>query len=71
MRLKIIKNNDTGLVFEKDDPRDLARKILLILQDEALRHRVIANGINWAKNNFGVEKMVTGIESYYRAQLGT
>ncbi len=41
---EIVQEGETGLLAALNDPEALARKIIQLLQDEALRQRLIANG---------------------------
>ena len=43
-----VKNNDTGLLYTYGDVQGLAGKILLLLNDEALRKRLAEAAVRWA-----------------------
>jgi glycosyltransferase involved in cell wall biosynthesis len=41
---EIIKDGQTGVLTKLNDPDDLAQKILLVLRNDELRHRIVDNG---------------------------
>ncbi len=45
-----VKDNETGLLYPYGDVQKLTSSILLLLKDQALRDRLSANAIRWAKN---------------------
>lgn len=50
--LEIIVDGESGLLFKTKDSNDLANKIELLYNDEALRERLIGNGYNEARTKF-------------------
>ena len=48
---------DSGLLFDPNDPGDIAEKINELINDETVRSRLVARGLRRAEE-FGVEKMV-------------
>ncbi len=46
---EVVRNNENGLLTPRDNPQDLAETILRVLQDDALRARLIANGFETLK----------------------
>tara|TARA_Y100000310_G_scaffold315547_1_gene366228 strand:+ start:391 stop:1572 length:1182 start_codon:yes stop_codon:yes gene_type:complete len=48
----IIKDNETGLIFQEKNSDELANKILEILNNNQLKNKIINNGFKFSKNNF-------------------
>jgi len=46
---ELIKHEENGLIFKKNDPQDLSDKIICLLQQPDLRNKITSNGINSAK----------------------
>jgi glycosyltransferase involved in cell wall biosynthesis len=61
-----VNDDGTGLLFEPGDPADLARQIIRLLDDPALRDRMGAAGRQRFEEEFTWE---TVIERYYRPLL--
>ncbi|MBI4134784.1 MAG: glycosyltransferase family 4 protein [Candidatus Sungbacteria bacterium] len=61
--LDIIEDGKTGLFARVDDPADLAEKIIRLLRDEALKRRIVAEGIKMVEADFGWD----GIAEHYKA----
>jgi len=59
--LEIVRDRESGLLFQKGDPCDLARAVQQLAIDKALRLRVAENARRAAKS-FTFEKMVTQME---------
>jgi glycogen(starch) synthase len=59
--IEIVRDRETGLLFQKGDPRDLARTVQQLATDRTLRARVAENARRAAKS-FTFEKMVTEME---------
>ena len=49
-------NNERGLLFEPDNPRDFAKKILTLLSDEQLRIKLGKAGMEFVKQNCNWEE---------------
>ncbi|OGF64241.1 hypothetical protein A2661_00655 [Candidatus Giovannonibacteria bacterium RIFCSPHIGHO2_01_FULL_45_24] len=53
----IIKDGETGLFAKVDDPKDLAGKIKILLEDRALVQKIIANGRKMIEERFSWGKI--------------
>ena len=61
---EIVDDGETGLVFEKDNAKDLAAKLELVLTDSDLRKRIGKNATKWVLENHSwdvISKRVTDI----------
>ena len=56
---------DCGLLFEKGNYRDLAEKILKILENKTLAQTLASKGYERAKKAFSWEKSVSQYEKLY------
>ena len=62
---EIVRDRESGVLFEKGDPADLARAVLRLARDPALRAGVSAGG-RAAAARFTFEAMVDGMEAFLR-----
>lgn len=62
---EIVRDGDSGVLFEKGDPADLARAVLRLARDPALRAGVSARG-RAAAARFTFDAMVDGMEAFIR-----
>lgn len=62
---EIVRDGESGVLFEKGDPADLARAVLRLARDPALRAGVSAGG-RAAAARFTFEAMVDGMEAFIR-----
>ena len=62
----VIKNETNGLLYENESPKQLAEKIRRVLQDEALRTRLVAEGQRTALEEFSIEKTVDNYEAFFQ-----
>jgi len=53
----LIHEGETGFLAEAGNPKELAKKILMFINDENLRERLGNNIYNYAKENFSKESM--------------
>ena len=61
---EIVDDGTTGLVFEKDNAKDLAAKLELVLLDANLRKKIGENANKWVLENHSwdvISKRVTDI----------
>ena len=49
---ELVENSNGGLLFEKDDSKSLAEKLVRLLQDPDLRHNLASNGYSYVSNDF-------------------
>jgi glycosyltransferase involved in cell wall biosynthesis len=47
-----LKNNETGMFCEVGNPNSIADKVKIILSDDILRKKLIANGQNLVKTKY-------------------
>jgi glycosyltransferase involved in cell wall biosynthesis len=62
---EIVREGETGLFFEPNDARDLARALDRLLGDPALRRRMGQRGREDALERFSLPTMVRRLESLY------
>lgn len=60
---EIVRHLDTGMLFAKNDPVDLARQVARLAQDDALRQRIALNA-KQATRGFTFARMVEQVEEY-------
>jgi glycosyltransferase involved in cell wall biosynthesis len=60
-----IVHGETGLVVERGDPEELARAILKVLGDEALRARLGENARRFVGERFGADAVVAALLAAY------
>lgn len=63
--VEIVRDGESGVLFEKGDPADLARAVLRLARDPALRAGVSVRG-RAAASRFTFESMVDGMEAFLR-----
>ena len=66
---EIILEDDTGLIIEPANPKQLAKKLLLLLQDESLRERLANQTRRFAEEQLTVSNMVNEIDKVYQSLL--
>ncbi len=62
-------DNETGVFCEVDDPKNLASKIILLLQDENLRKKIIENGKNLVKSKYDWLSISKQMENIFKQLL--
>ena len=60
-----VEDGVSGLLFEDKNPRDLADKITLIIEDRELREKLIRNGLERAHKTFSMESTVRAYEEFF------
>ena len=68
---ELVIDAQTGLLAENRSPEDIARKIVLALNDGELRAKLVQGARQRALSNFTAEAMVEGTLAAYRKILGT
>ena len=53
-----IRDNETGLLFERGNAGDLANKILKLCKNRPLREKLGKEGCRFVKENFSRQRMV-------------
>ncbi|WP_051590934.1 glycosyltransferase family 4 protein [Bacillus sp. UNC438CL73TsuS30] len=66
---EIIQDNDTGLIIEPANPKQLAEKLLLLVQNQLLRVVLAKQAKNFADEQLTVTNMVKEIDKIYRSLL--
>ncbi|MFC1683057.1 glycosyltransferase family 4 protein [Candidatus Zixiibacteriota bacterium] len=66
---ELIQDGINGLLVPARDHRALARKVLLVLQDETVRRDLVQNGLKTVRE-YGVAKMVEETYALYEKLLG-
>lgn len=66
---EIIRDGETGLLVDKDDPSAMAEAIGRLVEDAGLRRRLAEFAAHDAATRFAPERMVAEIEAVYRAAL--
>jgi glycosyltransferase involved in cell wall biosynthesis len=61
----VIEDGKSGLLFEDGNPRDLAEKIKLVLENDKLRAQLIRNGKERALHTFSMENTVQAYEQFF------
>lgn len=63
---EVVQDGGSGVLLQrKDDPGELAAKILGLLGDRELRHRLGRRGREWVTENFSWEQAAHGLEQVY------
>ncbi|HEY0734526.1 MAG TPA: glycosyltransferase family 4 protein [Herpetosiphonaceae bacterium] len=65
-----VQHGVNGWLTRYDDPEDLARSILTLLDDEALRRRLVAGGHQTIATRFREERLVAQVEDVFYGVLG-
>ena len=66
----VIEDGTSGLLFEEGNARDLADKIQLVLENEALRETLIRNGRHRALHTFSMENTIQAYEAFFSELIG-
>ena len=65
---EIVLDGETGLLVKADDPCELAKSIIMLIENEDLRRHFSARAREWAKK-FTLESAVTRLEEIYECIL--
>lgn len=63
---ELVKNMETGILIEKENPKDLKDALIRIKENKELRDKIIRNAYEFSKN-FNVFKMVEGNLKVYKS----
>lgn len=66
---ELINNNETGLLFNPGDPKDLAVKIKQIKDNEYSSHNIITNAYNFVTNHYSINGMIDKYKNLYLYNL--
>ena len=65
----VIENGRSGLLFENENPKDLADKIKLVLENDPLREKLIRNGRARALTTFSMENTLAAYEEFFSSLI--
>lgn len=65
---RVIKDGSNGVLFDPREPRDIAKALVRILTDRALRTDLIANGMKFSHDH-GWDRVAKRIENLYMEKL--
>lgn len=65
----LVKSGENGLLYENNNPRDLAEKIELLLKDHILRNKLAKNGQRTALEDFSIDNTVGNYEVFFKNLL--
>ncbi|MDP3934626.1 MAG: glycosyltransferase family 4 protein, partial [Candidatus Giovannonibacteria bacterium] len=69
--LDIIEDGKTGLFAKVDDPKDLAEKIKILLEDKELAQKIVENGQKMVAERFSWDKIAAQYAGVFDSQLNT
>lgn len=67
--LELVRDGINGFLAEAGNPRDMAEKVLLLLDDPELRNKMGRAGLEYFSNNLTLERMVSRTQSVYEDLL--
>jgi glycosyltransferase involved in cell wall biosynthesis len=65
----VMIDNETGFIVPKNNARIFADKLLVLLENEALRNEMGQKGWSFVKERFHFERLVKDMEHYYKELL--
>jgi glycosyltransferase involved in cell wall biosynthesis len=63
---EVVKHGETGLLT-RCDAGDLARNVIRLLRDDALRREMGRTAASWSRGQFGPERLVADVQRIYEA----
>jgi glycosyltransferase involved in cell wall biosynthesis len=66
---ELVKDNETGLLVEPENPKMLLQKINLLLSDQPIQEKLSSNGYNFVQNNFTWKKILPSYLKFYEDLL--
>jgi glycosyltransferase involved in cell wall biosynthesis len=67
---EIVTDGENGLLFKPNDPKDLAQKIVQLINDPKLRGKLSEAGMKTVLEKFTMSKMMDEVESYLQDVAG-
>jgi len=61
-----VRDGSTGLLVEPQNPEQLAKALLLLIQNKKLRKILADNAFNFAVNNFSIHSLVDKVQGVYK-----
>ncbi|MBI1837695.1 MAG: glycosyltransferase [Flavobacteriia bacterium] len=65
----IVLDNETGFIVPKNNVEMFTEKLLLLVEDNELRHKMSINGWDFVKNKFHYTTLVENMNNYYKTLL--
>lgn len=65
----VMIDNETGYIVPKNNARIFADKLLILIENEALRNEMGQKGWSFVKERFHFERLVKDMENYYKELL--
>lgn len=65
----IIRDGENGFLFDNRQPRQLAKRITQLMEDEGLRQKFVQNGLRDANEKFEMERVVAEYEAFFLKTL--
>jgi glycosyltransferase involved in cell wall biosynthesis len=65
----IIRDGETGLFAQVDEPADLAHKIRLLLADRGLAARLAEQGLAWVRDRYDAESVARRYSAVFEEAL--
>lgn len=65
----LIKDGENGLMYENNNPQELAEKIELLMNDNSLMEKLSRNGKKTALEDFSIERTVCNYEKFFQGIL--
>ncbi len=66
---ELVREGETGLLFEPRDAAGLARNLELLVGQDELRHRLASAGAEFIRDNFSVEASARRMGEIYTSLL--
>lgn len=61
----LIQDGENGLLFENEQPQELAEKITQLMKDKALQEKLIRAGKKTALEDFSIERTISNYEQFF------
>ncbi|MEO0292819.1 MAG: glycosyltransferase [candidate division WOR-3 bacterium] len=68
---EVVLDGKTGFVVEPGNPSELAKRIEMLLKDDKKRRKFGEEGFKRVRENFTIDKTVSGIEGLWKKHLGS
>ena len=65
----IVAEGHTGYIIPKDDPKQFAEKLGLLIENEEIRRKMSQNGWDFVREKFNYTRLAADMEKYYRELL--
>lgn len=68
---ELVKDNETGLLVEPENPKILLQKINQLLSDQSFQEKISSNGFTFVQNNFTWKKILPVYVKFYEDLLSS